>query len=128
MTELLPCPFCGVRLDWHDEDGGFAVHPLNGCRESGHQLEDAWEQDAWNRRAAPEAPSDAWRPTHLHYKGDEYQKLFDALHTETCEQMTIYRSKAGQVYARPKTMFEQRLADGRLRFEPLRPDGQTGGK
>jgi hypothetical protein len=78
--------------------------------------------------AAPEAPSDAWRPTHLHYKGDEYQKLFDALHTETCEQMTIYRSKAGQVYARPKTMFEQRLADGRLRFEPLRPDGQTGGK
>jgi hypothetical protein len=149
MTELLPCPFCGARLDWHDEDGGFAVHPLNGCRESGHQLEDAWEMDAWNKRAAPGAPSDAWCreiddtarngkewlvwwPT---VKLDDDGNLTDEV-TGGTWLISMYQGAwvepdclnaigewfgDGHEYAAEPTHY-------RPLPPPLRPDGQTGGK
>lgn len=61
--------------------------------------------------------------THLHYKGGLYYKLFDALHTETQEQMTVYLHlwpHAPGAYARPKLMFESPNEAGQTRFERLR--------
>lgn len=41
-----------------------------------------------------------------HFKGGMYQVLFVALHTETQEELVIYRSlENGQHFARPKDMF-----------------------
>jgi hypothetical protein len=61
--------------------------------------------------------------THRHYKGGLYYKLFDALHTETQEQMTIYLHLFPHepgAYARPKLMFESPNEAGQTRFERLR--------
>lgn len=44
--------------------------------------------------------------TYHHFKGGMYQVLFVALHTETQEELVIYRSlENGQHFARPKAMF-----------------------
>jgi hypothetical protein len=60
MTELLPCPFCGAAMKVREHS---AFHPGNDCWLA--SLDDCLplelgecEYAAWNRRAAPEAPSD----------------------------------------------------------------------
>jgi len=55
-------------------------------------------------------------PTHRHYKGGLYQKLFDATHSETEELMTVYLTADGRPFVRPKAMFDEKLPDGRARF------------
>lgn len=61
--------------------------------------------------------------THKHYKGGLYYKLFEALHTETQEGMTVYLHvwpNPPGAYARPQLMFEGKNDNGETRFEPLR--------
>jgi hypothetical protein len=61
--------------------------------------------------------------THRHYKGGLYYKLFDALHTETQEGMTVYLHLFPHepgAYARPKLMFDSPNEAGETRFTPLR--------
>lgn len=58
----------------------------------------------------------SFTPTHRHYKGGLYQKLFDATHSETEELMTVYLTADGRPFVRPKAMFDEKLPDGRARF------------
>lgn len=58
-----------------------------------------------------------------HYKGDIYEFVGKAEHTETGEELVIYKGKDGRVWARPKKMFyENILIDGekQRRFQPIR--------
>jgi hypothetical protein len=53
-----------------------------------------------------------------HYKGCQYIVLTTALHTETNEEMVIYKKcedSQSQVFARPLKMFDDEI-DGRKRF------------
>jgi hypothetical protein len=59
-----------------------------------------------------------WR----HYKGNEYDVLGVATHSETREELVVYRARYGEreLWARPKTMFLESVdVDGkkRPRFE-----------
>lgn len=65
---------------------------------------------------------DSFEPTHRHYKGGLYRRLFEARHSETEELLTVYQSADGRYWVRPTGMFEERLPDGRRRFAPLSPD------
>lgn len=58
-------------------------------------------------------------PTHRHYKGGLYCKLFDATHSETEEMLTVYLTEDGRPFVRPKAMFDDTLPDGRRRFAPI---------
>lgn len=60
-----------------------------------------------------------FRATHRHYKGGLYELLHMATHSETEEALAVYRTPNGSVWVRPLSMFNERLPDGRLRFEPL---------
>jgi hypothetical protein len=48
-----------------------------------------------------------YKPTHRHYKGGLYQLLGQAKHTETEEELTIYRDSDGNYWARPRAMFDE---------------------
>jgi hypothetical protein len=52
---------------------------------------------------------------YLHYKGNYYQVLGTVLHSETEEELVLYRSeKNEQLWVRPKKMFEETvLVDGK---------------
>ena len=53
-----------------------------------------------------------------HYKGQEYEVLAEAAHTETGEVFVVYRALYGDesVWVRPKTMFCETIpVDGRKR-------------
>lgn len=52
-----------------------------------------------------------------HYKGDKYIVLDVATHSETKEELVIYRALYGdhKLYARPKTMFLEKIAPEKLR-------------
>ena len=52
-----------------------------------------------------------------HFKGNEYEVLYIARHSETMEEMVVYRSLYGEhgVWVRPKEMF----------FEEITRDGKT---
>ncbi len=51
--------------------------------------------------------------TYQHYKGGLYLKLAEALHTETNEILVIYTCAVrGEVFARPKNMFYEAIAEG----------------
>jgi hypothetical protein len=60
--------------------------------------------------------------SHRHYKGGLYKVLGEAKHSETGEILVVYEHlwPLGQsLWVRPASMYYERLADGRLRFEPL---------
>lgn len=45
-----------------------------------------------------------------HYKGNEYEVLFMAKHSETLEEMVIYRSTDGtKIWARPAYMWDEEV-------------------
>jgi hypothetical protein len=51
-----------------------------------------------------------------HYKGNEYEVVGDATHSETGEQLVVYRPLYGArgLWVRPKAMFEEDVVvDGR---------------
>ena len=52
---------------------------------------------------------------YLHYKGNYYQVLGTVLHSETLEELVLYRSeKNEQLWVRPKKMFEETvIIDGK---------------
>ena len=59
-----------------------------------------------------------------HFKGNEYEVLYIARHSETMEEMVVYRALYGEkgVWVRPKDMFfEQITRDGKTfsRFEKI---------
>ena len=54
-----------------------------------------------------------------HFKGGEYELIDVARHSETNEELVVYRSLAdGKVWARPKTMFVDKAGDVR-KFEKI---------
>ena len=58
-----------------------------------------------------------------HFKGGEYELLFEARHSETQEELVVYRALYAEhgVWVRPKAMFcEAVVVDGREqpRFAP----------
>jgi hypothetical protein len=60
-----------------------------------------------------------------HYKGNEYQVYEVATHSETQEQLVIYRPLYGEgaLWARPLSMWNERVqwqGESRPRFEYLR--------
>ncbi len=60
--------------------------------------------------------------SHRHYKGGLYKVLGEAKHSETGESLVIYEHlwpHDRSLWARPSSMYYDRLADGRLRFEPI---------
>lgn len=74
------------------------------------------------RKADESRADECWQPTHRHYKGGLYRVLFEAIHTETEEPMTVYQTPDGRNWVRPAAMFNDTLPDGRRRFEPIGPD------
>jgi cupin 2 domain-containing protein len=68
-----------------------------------------------------------------HYKGNEYTVLGTAQHSETLEEMVVYRQEYGDhgLWVRPKAMFSETVkVDGRHvpRFQPLGPSSEPVGE
>lgn len=52
-----------------------------------------------------------------HYKGNVYRVIALAKHSETGEDMVVYRSvKNGDVWVRPRPMWNEKIDDNTLRF------------
>lgn len=65
-----------------------------------------------------------------HYKGQDYEVLGSATHSETEEEFVVYRALYGErgLWVRPKAMFvEEVVLDGRRvpRFQCIEPDNQA---
>ena len=61
-----------------------------------------------------------------HYKGNDYEVLFEARHSETEEPMVVYRALYGErgLWVRPKAMFCETVVVGgreQPRFAPVSP-------
>lgn len=59
-----------------------------------------------------------------HYKGNVYEVLFTAKHSETLEPLVVYRdtTDSSKVWARPENMWSETVTIGGktvLRFAPL---------
>ena len=67
--------------------------------------------------AVREIPAGKYR----HYKGNEYEVLYIARHSETLEPMVIYRALYGEggIWARPAAMWNETVAGGMRRFTRL---------
>ena len=54
-----------------------------------------------------------------HFKGNEYEVLFVAKHSETLEEMVVYRALYGEggVWVRPATMWEEEIERDGKRFK-----------
>lgn len=68
--------------------------------------------------------------SYRHYKGQDYEVLGCATHSETEEVFVVYRALYGErgLWVRPKAMFvEEVVADGRRvpRFQYIEPDNQA---
>ena len=69
--------------------------------------------------------SDAIRPgRYRHFKGNEYEVLYTAKHSETLEEYVVYRALYGEggVWVRPSSMWNELVTrDGKTfrRFTPL---------
>ena len=60
-----------------------------------------------------------------HFKGNEYEVLYLAKHSETMEDMVVYRALYGDhgIWVRPASMFEEEITrDGKTfkRFEYIK--------
>lgn len=57
-----------------------------------------------------------------HYKGNEYEVIDIARHSESEEKMVVYRALYGEcgLWVRPLDMFDEVMGDGRKRFTYLR--------
>ena len=55
---------------------------------------------------------------YVHYKGNEYEVIDIATHSETEEQLVVYRALYGErgLWVRPLGMFDEIMNDGRKRF------------
>ena len=65
-----------------------------------------------------------------HYKGNEYEVMAVARHSETLEPVVVYRALYGEggLWVRPYAMFcEQVMVDGQLvaRFAPILPQAES---
>ena len=69
--------------------------------------------------------SDAIRPgRYRHFKGNEYEVLYTAKHSETLEEYVVYRALYGEggVWVRPSSMWNELVTrDGKTfrRFTPI---------
>lgn len=66
-----------------------------------------------------------------HYKGNDYEVIGVAFHSETQEQLVVYRPlyEEGKLWVRPLSMFIERInVDGKQvqRFEPVRAHLEAG--
>ena len=59
---------------------------------------------------------------YAHYKGNEYEVIDIATHSETEEKIVVYRALYGErgLWVRPLSMFDETMADGRKRFSYAR--------
>lgn len=59
---------------------------------------------------------------YVHYKGNEYEVIDIAAHSETEEKMVVYRALYGEfgLWVRPLAMFDETMDDGRKRFTFVR--------
>ncbi|MDP3302436.1 MAG: DUF1653 domain-containing protein [Sulfuricurvum sp.] len=59
---------------------------------------------------------------YTHYKGNEYEVIDIATHSETEEKMVVYRALYGEfgLWVRPLKMFNEVMDDGRKRFTYVR--------
>jgi hypothetical protein len=62
--------------------------------------------------------------TYRHYKGDDYEVVGVARHTETDEELVVYRALYGEggLWVRPRAMFQETVwldGVGVPRFAPL---------
>lgn len=60
-----------------------------------------------------------------HYKGNVYEVICEATHTETEEKLIIYSPVVGnlsEVWARPASMFNDIVNGGKKRFERIKYD------
>src|ERR1700676_1302019 len=78
----------------------------------------AWSRFGWNGRVMASNPMTIVQTGHYrHYKGKEYTVIGVALHSETQEELIVYRQEYGDhgLWVRPKQMF----------LETVTVDGQT---
>jgi hypothetical protein len=139
MTELLPCPFCGGRMQFRkalwpsegDTDAVIHAEPTV-CGLTDFSLGN-WDETvlaAWNRRATPEAPSDAWQPIETAPKDGTW--ILGWAQSDS----TPYRVSWGRNHNGSMTWCTSSFSfvGGYITHwmplpaPPLRPDGQTGGK
>lgn len=59
---------------------------------------------------------------YAHYKGNEYEVIDIARHSETEESMVIYKALYDErgLWVRPLVMFDETMCDGRKRFTFVR--------
>ena len=64
-----------------------------------------------------------------HYKGNIYQVMTCAIHTETGEEMVVYRdaSDSSKVWVRPRSMFEENVTAQDSTFPRFRRVGVIKG-
>ena len=55
--------------------------------------------------------------TYRHYKGNIYKIIALAKHSESCEDMVVYKSHKGDIWVRPRSMWNEIVDNkGTLRF------------
>ena len=57
-----------------------------------------------------------------HYKGNVYKIIALAKHSETTENMVVYQNvDKGDIWVRPKSIWNEVVKDGQLRFQLIEP-------